>query len=152
MIAQVLLAAAALTTHQPARGTESTSAAEAQIRAALERWQTAFNGRDEQQVCDLFAPDLTANYEGQPQRDYASLCQMLQTTLQDRDRTYRYSLKINHILVYGDTAVVQLVWTLEIDNTADGKEIVEEPAVDIFHHQGDGSWKISRYLAYSSTP
>jgi uncharacterized protein (TIGR02246 family) len=152
VIAGALLAAAALSAHQPARAAESTPAAEAEIRAALERWQAAFNDRDEQQVCDLFAPDLAANYEGQRQRDYSSLCQLLQTTLQDRDRTYHYSLKINQILVYGETAVVRLVWTLEIDNTEDRKEIIDEPAVDIFRRQADGSWKISRYLAYSPPP
>jgi ketosteroid isomerase-like protein len=152
LTASALLAAAVLTAHQPASAAESASAAEAEIRAALERWQTAFNGRDEQQVCDLFAPDLSANYEGRPQHDYASLCQLLQTTLQDRDRTYRYSLKINQILVYDETAVVRLVWTLEIGNTSGGKDVIDEPAVDIFRRQADGNWKISRYLAYSSTP
>jgi len=70
----------------------------------------------------------------------------------DSDKTYRYSLKINDILVYGETAVVRLVWTLEIVKHGDAKEIIEEPAVDIFRRQADGSWKISRYLAYPSVP
>lgn len=152
LIAGALLAAAALSARQPASAAESDAAAEAEIRAAIERWQAAFNGRDEHRVCDLFAPDLIANYEGQPQRDYASLCQLLQTTIEDPDRTYRYSFKINQILVYGETAVVRLAWTLEVHNTRAGSEIIDEPAVDIFHRQADGSWKISRYLARSPTP
>jgi steroid delta-isomerase len=131
---------------------DTAASAEKAIRAALEAWRTAFNERDDQEVCDLFARDLVANYEGEPERDYASLCQMLQEALQDRERTYRYSLQINEILIYGDSAVVRLVWTLEIDKPGDQKEIIEEPAVDIFRRQADDSWKISRYLAYPSSP
>jgi uncharacterized protein (TIGR02246 family) len=131
---------------------ETADSAQNEIRAALEAWRTAFNARDDVQVCDLFARDIVANFEGEPERDYASLCQLLQEALRDRERTYRYSLNINEILVYGDSAVVRLVWTLEIGKPGDRKEIIEEPAVDIFRRQADGSWKISRYLAYPPSP
>ena len=141
-------AAALGATFGPPGWADTADSVQKEIRGALEAWRTAFNERSDQQVCDLFARDLVANYEGEPERDYASLCQMLQEVLQDRERTYRYSLQINEILVYGDSAVVRLVWTLEIDKPGDRKEIIEEPAVDIFRRQADGSWKISRYLAY----
>ena len=131
---------------------EPTETAQNEIRAALEKWRSAFNERDQERVCDLFAADLIANYQGQPERDYASLCQLLQTSLQDAQTTYRYSLTINEILVYGDTAIVRLVWTLELDKADKPKDIIEEPAIDIFRHQADGSWKISRYLAYPTSP
>src|SRR5438552_13052992 len=84
------------------------------IRAALEDWRTAFNDRDQRRVCDLFAADLIANYQGQPERNHASLCELLRNSLQDTERTYQYSFKLNEILVYGEAAVVRLVWTLEI--------------------------------------
>jgi ketosteroid isomerase-like protein len=130
---------------------DSTETARHEIRKALENWRSAFNGRDQKRLCDLFAPDLIANYQGQPQRDYASLCQLLQTSLQDMQSTYHYSLALNEILVYGETAIVKLVWTLEIDSADKPKEVIEEPAIDIFRHQADGSWKISRYLAYPTS-
>jgi steroid delta-isomerase len=131
---------------------DSPDAAQNEIRSALEKWRSAFNDRDERQVCDLFAPDLIANYQGQPERNYTSLCQLLQTSLADRERTYHYSLNINEVLVYGDLAVVRLIWTLEIEKDGASKETIAEPAVDIFRHQADGSWKISRYLAYPASP
>jgi uncharacterized protein (TIGR02246 family) len=131
---------------------EPTAAAQNEIRSALEKWRSAFNDRDERQVCDIFAPDLVANYQGAPERDYASLCQLLQTAVQDSQKTFRYSLNVNEILVYGETAVVRLVWTLEIEQDGTPKGTVEETAVDIFRHQADGSWKISRYLAYPASP
>lgn len=132
----------------PAAQADSAEAAQNEIRTALERWQSAFNNRDENRVCDIFAPDVVANYDGEPERDYASLCQMLQSAVQERDTKYRYSLRINEILVYGETAVARLVWTLDIDKPGAAQQVVEEPAVDIFRRQGDGNWKISRYLAY----
>ena len=131
---------------------DSTDAAQNEIRSALEKWRSAFNDRDEDRVCDLFAADLIANYQGQPERNYTSLCQLLQTSLQDRERTYHYSLNINEVLVYRDLAVVRLIWTLEIEKDGASKEIIAEPAVDIFRRQADGSWKISRYLAYPASP
>lgn len=132
--------------------TDSTEAARAAISSALEEWRSAFNDRDGSHVCDLFAPDLIANYQGQPERDYAALCQLLKTSVQDRERAYRYSLDISEILVFGGTAIVRLVWTLEIAKNGAPKELVREPAIDIFRCQGDGRWKISRYLAYPAPP
>ena len=66
--------------------------------------------------------------------------------------TYHYSVEINEIMVYGETAVVRLVWALEIDKAGSPTQTIEEPAVDIFHRQADGGWKISRYLAYPCLP
>ena len=147
-----IIAAAALTALlSPPGGTEPTEAAENEIRSAIENWRSAFNARDEDRVCALFAPDLIANYQSEPERDYTSLCDMLRSAIRDPDVAYRYSVGINEIMVYADAAVVRLVWTLEIDKAGNPTKTVQEPAVDIFHRQADGSWKISRYLAYPAS-
>ena len=147
-----IIAAAALTAPlDSAGGAEPTEAAEHEIRSAIENWRSAFNTRDEDRVCALFAPDLVANYQGEPERDYASLCEMLRSAMRDPDVAYDYSVQINEIMVYGDMAVVRLVWALEIDKAGSPAQTIEEPAVDIFHRQADGSWKISRYLAYPAS-
>lgn len=147
-----IIAAAALTAPlDSSGGAEPTEAAEHEIRSAIENWRSAFNARDEDRVCALFAPDLVANYQGEPERDYASLCEMLRSAMRDPDVAYDYSVQINEIMVYGDTAVVRLVWALEIDKAGSPAQTIEEPAVDIFHRHADGSWKISRYLAYPAS-
>ena len=152
LVAGTIIAAAALSAPLDAPGgAEPTEAAENEIRTAIENWQSAFNARDEDRVCALFAPDLVANYQGEPERDFGSLCEMLHTALRDPEATYRYSVEINEIMVYRDAAVVRLVWALEIEKAGSPKETIEEPAVDIFHRQVDGSWKISRYLAYPAS-
>jgi steroid delta-isomerase len=148
----IIAAAALIATLDQSSWAESTESAAAEIRLALEKWQSAFNEQNESQVCEIFAPDLVANYQGAPERDYASLCQLLQTAVQDPEKTYHYSLNINEILVYGDAAVVRIEWTLDIEQDGAPKQTVEETAVDIFRHQSDGSWKISRYLAYPVSP
>lgn len=66
----------------------------------------------------------------------------------DETRSYRYALDIKEILVFGDVAVVRLVWTLTIKEK-DGREMKSvEPGMDLFRRQADGSWKIVRYMAY----
>lgn len=144
-----IIAAAALAAPlDPSSGAEPTADPENEIRSAIENWRSAFNARDEDRVCALFAPDLVANYQHEPERDYASLCEMLRMALRDPDTAYRYSVEINEIMVDGDAAVVRLIWALEIDKAGSPTRTIEEPAVDILHRQADGSWKISRYLAY----
>jgi uncharacterized protein (TIGR02246 family) len=148
----IVAAAAVMTLVETPSRADSTEVARSAIRSALEEWRLAFNDRDEHRVCDLFAPDLIANYQGQPERDYASLCQLLRMSVQDPEKRYRYTLDIKEILVFEETAIARLMWTLEIERTGAPHQIVEEPSLDIFRRQDDGDWKISRYLAYPSTP
>ncbi|HEY6996220.1 MAG TPA: SgcJ/EcaC family oxidoreductase [Xanthobacteraceae bacterium] len=124
---------------------------QAAIRAALTQWMADFNAGRADKVCALFAPDLVAQYRGQPERGYDALCDLLKRSLGDRSKNYRYALAIQEILVAGDLAAVRLTWTL----TVRGKDTAsatrsEEPGLDIFRRQADGSWKISRYIAYES--
>ena len=132
---------------------QADSAAQAEIRAALTKWTTDFNAGNADKVCALFAPDLIAQYRGQPERDWNGLCDVLKRSLSDRSKTYTYSLAIKEILVAGDLAVVRLTWTLTVKAKDAGGEISsDEPGMDIFRRQGDGSWKISRFIAYEAAP
>jgi len=132
---------------------QADSAAQAEIRTALTQWTADFNAGNADKVCGLFAPDLIAQYRGQPERDYNALCGVLKRSLSDRSKSYQYSLVIKEILVAGDLAVVRLVWTLKVQRKDSGPEIIsDEPGMDIFQRQPDGSWKISRYIAYEAPP
>lgn len=125
--------------------------AETVVRAALARWTTDFNARNAAAVCDLFAPDLRYDYRGFPERDYRAICDLLQSSLADRSKTYTYALDIKEIMVSGDLAVVRLVWTLTVATPGvAGTVKAEEPGMDVFRKQPDGSWKIVRYIAYEA--
>jgi steroid delta-isomerase len=60
-------------------------------------------------------------------------------------------LAIKEIIVSGDLAVVRLVWTLKVTGIdLPGEVVSEEPGMDVFRKQPDGSWKIIRYIAYEA--
>jgi len=140
LIAIAFLAGAAL----PARAADAA----AEIRGALEQWTDDFNARRTDKVCGLFAPDLRADYRGQPERDYDGICDLLKRSLSDAAKSFSYALDIKEILVFGDVAVVRLVWTLTVKGK-DGREVTSvEPGMDIFQKQADGTWRIARYMAY----
>ncbi|MFZ0680484.1 YybH family protein [Candidatus Binatus sp.] len=130
---------------------DDSAAVQNQIRVELEKWKLDFNAADASQVCGLFAPDLISNFRGQPEDTYNSLCANMQAALTDPAKTYHYDLEIKEILVSGDLAVVRLVWTLKVRPKDGGpEETTREPGMDIFRRQPDGSWKISRYMAYEA--
>jgi ketosteroid isomerase-like protein len=129
------------------------SPAQAEIRAALTQWMADFNSGNADKVCGLFAPDLIAQYRGQPERNYDAFCDQLRRSLSDRAKKYSYTLAIKEILVAGDLAVVRLTWTLKVTRKdAPGDVISDEQGMDIFRRQPDASWKISRFIAYEASP
>jgi uncharacterized protein (TIGR02246 family) len=121
--------------------------AQAAIREVLTQWMADFNAGQTDKVCHLFAPDLVAQYRGQPERGYEALCNLLKRSLGDRAKRYSYALAIKEILVENDLAVVRLTWALTV-RSAEGESTSVEPGIDIFRRQPDGSWRIVRYIAY----
>jgi ketosteroid isomerase-like protein len=147
----LMLTAAALIA--PASNLRAGDRAQSRIRSALQTWMAEFNAGDSRKVCGLFAPDLIADYQGQPERDFPSLCKLLRGSLSDQQRKFHYSLDIKEILVSGGLAVVRLVWTLRVypKNGSEAHSTVE-PGIDIFRLEPDGNWKICRFMAYGVSP
>jgi len=140
-------------TLSPPGAAQDDSPAQAAIRAALTGWTADFNAGNAEKICELFAPDLIAQYQGTPERGFHAICDQLERSLGDRSKTYRYALAIKEILVAGELAVVRLVWTLTVKrNDPPGETTSDEIGMDIFRRQADGSWKISRYMAYDASP
>jgi ketosteroid isomerase-like protein len=121
------------------------------IRAELEAWTQAFNARQADKTCGIFSEDLRYKFGEIPDRGYKDICTALRRSLGDETHRSHYTLDLREILVFGDIAVVRLIWTL--DESKGGSSVTVrslEPGMDIFQHQKDGSWKIIRYLAYTS--
>jgi uncharacterized protein (TIGR02246 family) len=143
----LLLTVLALLTSQAIAQPSDTD--QAAIREALTKWTADFNAGNTQEVCNLFSPDLLYDYQGQPERSYRDICDLLHRSLTDRTKRYRYSFAIREILAAGDLAVVRLTWTLTITRPdIPGETVSREHGMDIFRKQPDGPWKIIRYIAY----
>ena len=128
---------------------EPPDKAEEEIRGALESWTKDFNDKNTNKICGLFAPDLIANYGDFPQISHESICKQLKSSLTNPELAFHYDLDLKEVIVSGDVAVVRLVWTLTVTG-ADGNvvETTKDRGMDIFRRQPDGTWRISRYIAY----
>ncbi len=133
----------------PPVASAASSSDEAAIRAAFARWTDDFNVARTDAVCDLFAKDLVARFRGAPERDHAAQCAALRAALSDRTRRYHNALAIDEILVFGDVAIARVVWTQTVRDAATGTETkTVEPGLDVLRREGDGRWRIIRYLAF----
>jgi ketosteroid isomerase-like protein len=121
------------------------------IRAELDAWTQSYNAREADKICGIFSEDLRYKFGKVSDRGYSDVCAGLHRLLGDATHRSRYTLDLREILVYGDIAVVRLIWTLDEQKEASSVTVRSlEPGMDIFQHQKDGSWKIVRYLAYTS--
>jgi len=127
-------------------GARSDDAAD--IRRALTDWAEAFNRRDAEDACKLFAPDLVFRFRGQPVRGKAEICAQISKALADKGQRLTYAAEIEEVIVSGDLAAVRLVWTLTA-RRGGTDEVSREPGLDLFRREPDGAWRIFRYLAYS---
>lgn len=132
---------------------------QANIKTAFSKWVYSFNAKDQQHVCDLFSPDLRwvtlyPSYKSQEisEKSYSDICKILKRTIGDKSHHYHYSPHIKEILVSGDLAVVNVVWTLSKFSKNKKIEILKEYSMDIMKKQPDGkTWKMIRFVAYEKT-
>jgi uncharacterized protein (TIGR02246 family) len=124
----------------------------AAIAARLEDFAAAFNARDALRACGVFAPDLISTMRGRPDNDRDAICKRIATALADRAKDTLYAPDIREIIVSGDLAVVRLVWNVTFRRAGRVTGAAKEPGLDVFRRQPDGSWAISRFLAFSNEP
>lgn len=133
----------------PAGADESADAAA--IRARLEAWRLAFNDRDADGACDLFAADLAYSVPGLAAGTRETMCANLARAMMRTDFILRYDPpEIREILVDGDLAVVRLRWTLTTQTLAE-RRLSREEGLDVFRRQPDGRWSIARFIAVDAT-
>ena len=119
------------------------------IEQRLRQWTEDFNAGRVDRLCDLFAPDLIANYRGQPEKSFDSLCTALREDITSGPRSFHYALELNEIMVSGDMAMVRLIWHLTVTDRETGRTFeTADRGIDIFRLQPDGEWRIARYIAY----
>jgi uncharacterized protein (TIGR02246 family) len=124
----------------------------AAIAERLQRWTAAFNARDAEGICDLFAPDLVSTVPEALDGNRDALCTRLNTLLAKPELQLHYDdPDIREIIVSGDIAVVRLVWTLTTRKGAE-QDVTTEAGMDVFKRQPDGKWSIARFLSFTTRP
>lgn len=121
---------------------------EAAIRQRFDQWRNAFNARDADGACDLFAPDLAYSVPGILQGDHQRMCGNLRRLLSNPGLSLSYAEPMIHeIIVSGSIAIVRLRWTLTTQ--ADGRrDVTTEEGLDVLVRQADGRWSIARFIAF----
>jgi ketosteroid isomerase-like protein len=84
----------------------------------------------------------------QGEQTFDRICERLKRAVGNETRSYSYAPDIKEILVFGDVAVVRLVWTLTISGGPEGDVKSAETGVDLFRRQPAGTWKIIRWMPY----
>ncbi|WP_250511688.1 nuclear transport factor 2 family protein [Caballeronia sp. GACF4] len=128
------------------------NADKAAIAQRLQAWSKAFNARDAEGVCDIFAPDLVSTVPEALDGNRDTICKKLAVLFAKPGLSLQYdSPDIREIIVSGDIAIVRLFWTLTA-RMGDKESVTEEAGMDIFQRQPDGQWSIARFMSFSATP
>ena len=137
--------------HAEAAGADDAAPAKAAIAERLDRWTAAFNAKDLDAICDLFAPDLEYTVDDVLNGSRDRLCGAIREALAKPGLTLRYDEPaIHEILVLGDLAVVRLTWTLTAEKNG-ARDTTEEEGLDVFRRAPDGVWSIAD-IAFSRRP
>jgi steroid delta-isomerase len=121
---------------------------EAAIRQRFERWRDAFNARDADGACDLFAPDLSYSVPGIVQGDRERMCGNFRRLFSNPGLSLSYAEPMIHeIIVSGSIAIVRLRWTLTTQ-VGGRRDVTTEEGLDVLVRQADGRWSIARFIAF----
>ncbi len=113
-------------------------------------WTVAFNKKDLKKSCELFSSKMTADYAGQPQKNYMSICEGFKKTFAESQRHYQYSFKIRHVFRSNDLAAVRITWFLLIYEKDVLISSSQDEGMDIFQKNQDGKWQIVNFISYES--
>jgi ketosteroid isomerase-like protein len=130
----------------PSLARAETATPEAAIHARLSAWTEAFNRGDAAATCELFADDLQSDMQGAAAGDKTAVCARIARALAKSPGKLAYAFQIKDILVSGDLAMVRLTWLLT--ERPGGRLISRDEGMDIFRREGDGIWRIARYMAF----
>jgi uncharacterized protein (TIGR02246 family) len=122
-----------------------------QISDSLANWTKALNAGDAKQGCDLFAPDLIVDIQGEQELGRTDACKRLANILKNPKQKLNHSINVKEIIVSEHLAVVRFVW--KVSATGNGSTAnMENLGMGIFRPQSDGKWKMARLMIYPAKP
>ena len=150
LLASTSLLAADTAAEKTKPQTTSTEKDTALFQSLFTDWTKAFNQKDLEKSCALFAKNMVGNYRGIPQKDYSSICEGFKKIFQEANKQYQYQFKLHQVYRSQNLAAVRITWYLTI--TENGKEIskIQDEGMDILEQNAEGKWQIVNYLAYAA--
>jgi uncharacterized protein (TIGR02246 family) len=119
------------------------------VVAAVDAWPGAWERRDGDAICGLFARDAVLVFQGRPDRDYATACAQFRRLAADPDTEVHYRRpQIQSVAVSGRLAAVRLIWTVTIRSADGTTETSREQGLDVLRRGADGRWRITVSHAY----
>lgn len=114
----------------------------------FDEWTQAFNQKNLTQTCNLFAKSIIANYQGSPQKNYASICNGFKKIFANNDLKYHYTFKLYSVYLSGDIAAVRITWYLYKEKKMKKTLVTQDEGLDVLRKNKQGQWQILNYLAY----
>jgi len=119
------------------------------IEKRFEDWTAAFNRRDLDGSCALFAKSIRADHQGVPTENWQTMRARFQKLFADKSREYKYSFKLLNVYRSGNLAVGRITWYLTV--TKDGKPFLQEEtqSMDVFKPNKDGVWEMVDFVSFT---
>lgn len=146
--ATILATLATLLVVAPQARADQSSADMKLFDGIFANWTAAFNRKDLAGSSDLFSKDVTADYQGVPQKNYESLRAGFKKFFADEQRQYSYRYKVHNVYREGDLAAVRITWYLTTSEHDKPPSITEDQGMDVFRRESDGRWRIVNYIAH----
>lgn len=112
-------------------------------------WTEAFNRRDLDGSCALFAKNIRADHQGVPTENWQTMRARFQKLFADKSLQYKYRFKLINVYRSGDLAVGRITWYLTV--TKDGKPFLEEEtqSMDVFKLNKEGVWEMVDFVSFT---
>jgi ketosteroid isomerase-like protein len=122
------------------------------IKAALYRWQDAFNRGDHKTTLEIWATnDVVLSWPGRPDRTYRDI--VASASKQDPNIQETSFVDIEEVLVSGDLAYVRDTWRHSITDKSSGKTTtLRLRSIEIWRKLPQQGWKITRSMLYDDAP
>ncbi len=112
-------------------------------------WTEAFNRRDLDGSCALFAKSIKADHQGVPTEEWSTMRARFQKLFADKSRKYKYRFKLLRVYRTGDLAVGRITWYLNVSKN--GKPLFEEEtqSMDVFKPNQEGVWEMVDFVSFT---
>lgn len=111
-------------------------------------WTAAFNKKELAASCHLFSKSVIADYQGTPQKNYASICNGFKKIFNARHQRYQYHFKLHHVYRSKNMAALRITWYLRYYKNNILQSQTQDEGIDIFEKNKLGQWQIVNYVGY----